>query len=294
VCNPIAMSKAPGFVKLTRRSFLHAGLAGSGTLASVSWPVAVQAALTKSQRDPCHGLKLGLTSYTLRKFSLDEAIALTVGAGVKYISLKDVHLPLKSTLEERKQARSKIEAAGLRLLGGGVIYLKNNEPEIRNAFEYARDTGMPTIICSPEPDSLDLVEKLAREFQIRIAIHNHGTTDKKYPSPLDVWQLVKGRDPLMGICMDIGHTVTIGQDPIPVIKTCAARLYDFHIKDLDQTNGKAKTVEVGRGIIDIVAVLKTLIKIDYKYHLALEYEADDPVPGMRESLGYLRGVLATL
>ena len=152
------------------------------------------------------------------------------------------------------------------------------------------------MICSPEPDTLDIVEKLAKEFQIRVAIHNHGATDKKYPSALDVLRLIQDRDPLMGICMDIGHTLAIGQDPIPVIQQCAARLYDFHIKDIKAPNASGKTVAVGRGIIDMVQVLKTLIQIKYSYHLALEYEAkpDAPVPGMMESFGYMRGVLAAL
>lgn len=239
---------------------------------------------------------MGLTSYTLRKFSLDQAIEITVAAGVKYLSIKDVHLSLKSTPEQRQEARSKIQAAGLTLMGGGVIYLKNDEDEIRNAFQYAKDTGMPTLICSPDPEALDTVERFARQFQIRIAIHNHGLTDKKYPSPLDVLRLVKERDPLMGICMDIGHTVDIAQDPIPVIEQCAGRLYDFHIKDVSEPSGKGETVAVGRGIIDIVAVLKTLIGIPYRHHLALEYEAkaQNPVPGMMESFGYMKGVLAAI
>jgi sugar phosphate isomerase/epimerase len=282
--------------RFSRRRFLHASFVGSGIVAAADWGGTVQAAVTKSDRDPCHGIKLGLTSYTLRKFSLDQAITIAVDAGVKYISLKDVHLPLKSSPEQRKEAHDKIEAAGLQLMGGGVIYLKNNEPQIREAFQYAKEAGMPTMICSPEPEALDTVEKLAKEFQVRVAIHNHGVTDKKYPSPLDVLLLVQGRDPRMGICMDVGHTVAIGQDPIPVIRKCAARLYDFHIKDITAPNAKGKTVEVGFGIIDIVGVLRTLVKIKYGYHLALEYEAkgDAPVPGMTESLGYIRGVLATI
>lgn len=281
---------------LNRRHFLRGGLAGSVALVALHWTSSGRAALVKPQREPCHGLKLGLTTYTLRKFSLDQAIEMTVAAGVKYISLKDVHLPLKSTPEERKAARAKIEAAGLTLMGGGVIYLKNDEAEIRNAFQYAKDTGMPTMICSPDPEALDRVERFARQFQIRIAIHNHGTTDKKYPSPLDVLRLVKDRDPLMGICMDIGHTVDIGQDPVVVIKKCAARLYDFHMKDVTEASGQSKTVPAGRGIIDIVGVLKALIHIPYRYHLALEYEAQEetPVPGMMESFGYLKGALAAI
>jgi len=259
-------------------------------------PQSSLAALTKPDRDPCDGLKLGLTSYTLRKFSLDQAIAMTKKAGVKYISLKDMHLPMKSTPEQRREAHAKIEAAGLVLMGGGVIYMNNNPAEIRADFEYARDAGMPTIICSPDIDALDTVEKLAKEFDIRIAIHNHGPGDKKYPSPLDVLRLVKDRDEHMGICMDVGHTVRIGQDPIEAIHECKPRLYDFHIKDVTEATPKGGGIEVGRGVIDIVGVLKTLVEIKYPYDVELEYEddADAPYPGMVESFGYMRGVLATI
>jgi inosose dehydratase len=265
-------------------------------LSTVPFAQPAGAALTKPERDPCLGLKLGVTSYTLRSFSLDRAIAMTKEAGVKYISLKDMHLPMKSTPEQRKEARLKIEAAGLVLMGGGVIYLKNDENDIRAAFEYAKDAGMPTIICSPEPEGLDLVEKFSKQYNIRIAIHNHGPGDQKYPSPLDVMKLVKDRDPRIGICMDVGHTVRIGQDPVDVIHQCSERLYDFHIKDVTQANAKGKSIEVGRGVIDIVAVLKALLEVKFSGHLALEYEdkGDAPLAGMTESFGYIRGVLAVI
>src|SRR6266446_8231975 len=142
-------------VAINRRRFLQTGMLGSAALSGATLPYPVSAALTKPERDPDHGLKLGLTSYTLRKFSLDQAIAMTKQAGVKYISLKDMHLPMKSSPAERREAHKKVVAAGLILMGGGVIYIKNNEDEIRDAFEYAKDAGMPTIICSPDPEALD-------------------------------------------------------------------------------------------------------------------------------------------
>lgn len=281
---------------LNRRRFFQTTLMGSAALAAASLPAVSHAALTKEPRDPFDGLKIGMTSYSLHKFTLDQAIAMTRQTGVKYISLKDVHLALKSTPEERRQARAKVEAAGLTLAGGGVIYMKNNEAEVRGYFEYAKDAGMPTIICSPDPEALDLVEKLAKEYDVRVAIHNHGPTDKKYPSPRDVLRLIDKRDSHMGICMDVGHTVRIGEDPVAVIRDCAARLYDFHMKDVTAPTPQGHAIEVGRGIIDIVAVLKTLLQVRYAYCVNLEYELhdDNPMPGVIESYAYMRGILAAV
>ena len=281
---------------LNRRNFLKTGLLGSTALAAAALPGELFAGPTKSPRDPFDGLKIGMASYTLRKFSLDQAVAMTKQAGVKYICLKDMHLPLKSSTAERHAARQKVEAAGLSLCGCGVIYMKNDEAEIRTFFDYAKDAGMPTIVCSPDPDALDNVEKMARQYDIRVAIHNHGPTDKKYPSPLDVLRLVKNRDSRMGICMDVGHTVRIGEDPVAVIKECSARLYDFHFKDVTAPTPEGKPTEVGQGVIDIVGVLRELVKLKFTYHVNLEYEAngDAPMPGIIESYAYTRGVLAAV
>lgn len=290
------MKHTKHFARLDRRRFLKATLFGSTALAIVAAPRTLTASVTKPQRAPYDGLKLGLASYTFRKFTLDQAMAMTKQAGAGFISLKDFHLPYKSTPTQRLEARLKIEAVGLELVSGGVIYMKNNEEEIRGFFEYARDAGMPTIVCSPDIDALDMVEKLAKHYNLRIAIHNHGPGDKKYPSPLDVLRLVKDRDPRMGLCIDVGHTVRLGEDPVEVIHQCIGRLYDFHIKDVTEATAKGKPIEVGLGVIDIVGVLKTLVELRYAFHVGLEYEAkeNDPLAGVIESFGYMRGVLAAI
>jgi inosose dehydratase len=281
---------------LNRRRFLQTGLLGSTVLAAAALPISLGAAVTKADRDPFDGLRIGMASYTLRKFTLDQAIVMTKQAGVKYLCLKEVHLPFKSTTAERQEARRKIEAASLTLAGGGVIYMKNDAAEIRGIFEYAKDAGMPTIVCSPDPEALDTVEKMAKEYDLRIAIHNHGPTDKKYPSPRDVLRMVAKRDSRLGICMDVGHTVRIGEDPVAVIEECAGRLYDFHIKDVTAPTAQGGPIEVGKGVIDIVAVLKTLLKLRFPYCVNLEYEAnaDAPMPGVIASYAYIRGVLAAI
>ncbi len=126
--------------KIDRRSFLQTSILGSSAaLAAASLGGKVFGAVTKRERDPDGGLKFGIASYSFRNFSLDQAINMTKQAGFKYINLKDVHLPLKSTTEERQAARQKIKAAGLTLMGGGVIYMKNDEAQIQQVFEYAKD-----------------------------------------------------------------------------------------------------------------------------------------------------------
>lgn len=295
---PDTVSNSHHPLLISRRGFLGSGILTTTALASglALETGSAAAAVVKENTDPDGGLKLGVASYSLRKFSLDEAIAITKKAGVRYLTLKDMHLPMKSTTEERKAVAQKIRDAGLVLMGGGVIYMKNNEEEIRAAFDYARDAGMPVIVCSPDPAALSLVEKFAREYDLKIAIHNHGPGDDKYPSPMDVLRLVRDLDPRMGICMDLGHTVRINQDPLPIIRACAKRLHDFHIKDVTAPTDKGVPIEVGRGIIDIVGVLKALRRINFNGHLALEYEInpENPLPGMAESFAYIRGALAAL
>ena len=239
---------------------------------------------------------MGLTTYSLRNFKLDQALAMTREAGVKYISLKEVHLPIKSTQAQREDVATKVRDAGLILMGGGVIYFKNVEADIKNVFEYAAQSGMPTIVCSPEPEALDTVEKYVKQHDIRIAIHNHGPGDKRYPSPLDVLRLVKDRDQRMGVCMDVGHTVRIGQDPVEAIEKCSSRLYEFHMKDVTAAQAEGKSTAVGRGVIDIPPVLQALAKMKWPYHVALEYEAngDNPMPGITESFAYMRGILDSM
>lgn len=277
---------------VNRRRFLRAG-----TLAATAVAAAPAGLLAQDVGiDQWHGLKMGVASYTYRKFTLDQAIDMTKQAGVKHVCLKDMHLPIKTTKDERQAAHKKITDNRLILMGCGVIYMDNNEEQIRGFFEYARDASIPLIVCSPDPAAMDLVEKMVKEFNIRIAIHNHGPGDKRYPSPLDVLNMVKDRDSRMGICMDVGHTVRIGEDPVQVIKQCAKRLYDFHMKDVNAATARGSSVEVGKGVIHVPAVLKALLALNFTGHVALEYEAngDNPQPGVKGSFDYMRSALAKM
>ena len=241
-------------------------------------------------------LKLGVTSYSVRKFPLDEAIAINKRLDVEYISLKDFHLALDSTPEQIKAAAAKVADAGIKLMGCGVVYMPKDEAFIRKVFEYAKTAGMPTITASPDIEALSICDKMVKEYDIKLAIHNHGPGDSKYPLPLDAYNLVKDLDPRMGVCPDIGHTKRLGHDPVEHIEKVFSRMHDFHIKDVDAAVPEGRTCEIGRGVIDIKAVLQTLLRLGYTGHVALEFEKDpdDPVPGMAESLGYVKGMLALL
>jgi len=240
-------------------------------------------------------LKLGLASYTLRKFSLDRTLAETARLNLKYIALKDVHLSLKSTPAECEKAAEQARKAGIELYGGGVIYMRN-ETEVHQAFDYAKAAGMKVIIGAPEHELLPLVNKKVQEYDIKLAIHNHGPTDKNYPTPASAYDRIKDLDRRIGLCDDIGHTMRAGVDPAVSAERFADRLLDVHMKDVSAATAKVQAVEVGRGVIDIPKFVKTLLKIGYEGVVSFEYEkdADDPFVGLAESVGYVKGVLAAV
>jgi len=280
--------------RISRRTILKRGAAAAGVVAI--GPTWHPKELTRDPQDRFHGLRVGITSYSVRRMSLDDAIKATRRLGLAYISIKDFHLPMDSSAEQRREVAGKISQAGLRLMGCGVVYMKNDQQQIRNAFEYARDAGIPTIVASPDLEAIPIVDRMVKEFDIKIAIHNHGPEDKKYPTPESVAKAIEGYDNRIGHCIDIDHTTRAGLDPAKEIRKYASRLYELHYKDVDKAAPGGKTIEAGRGVIDLPAVLKALVDIKFQYHVALEYEKDeyDPVPGMAESIGYTRGIFAMM
>ena len=171
-----------------------------------------------------------------------------------------------------------------------------NEAETEQAFRYARAAGMKMIIGAPDPEILGLVDRKIKEYGIAVAIHNHGPDNNRYPTPVDAHKLIKDLDPRLGLCIDIGHTLRAGMDPSEAAERCADRLLDVHIKDVTAASKEGTTVEIGRGIIDIPKFIGTLGRLKYAGTLSFEYEKDeqDPLPGLSESVGYVRGVMAAL
>jgi inosose dehydratase len=279
-----------GTLILSRRFLLQSSGLAAAAAAGLALPSGAAAAAEKPP-----GLKIGLASYSLRKKSLDEVVAFCRAFRVTHLTLKEMHLPLASTPAQLAEARTKLTDAGIQLAGVGVIYMKT-EDEVKRAFDYAKAAQSPLIVGAPNPELIDAVERAVKEYDLPIAIHNHGPEDKHYPSPKEILAVIKKRDKRLGVCMDVGHTVRAGADPIRCVAELGPRLFDLHVKDLKDKADKNSRVEVGGGIIDNVGLLRALAKRRFAGHLALEYEVatEDPIPGIRESLAYLRGAAAAL
>lgn len=275
-------------MQYSRKSFLQTLGAGAGSL--LAGPSVIGS--PRSPRDTKSELTLGLASYTLRGYGLDDALLMAGRLGLKQLCLKSMHLPLESSEEEIKAVVKKVKAAGLELYGGGVIYMET-EAEVENAFRYAHSAQLKVIVGVPNHDLLKLVEKKVKETDIKLAIHNHGPGDDLYPTPESVYDKVKAFDSRLGLCIDIGHVIRLGLDPAENIKKYADRLYDLHMKDVDAASSEGESIEIGRGVINIPEVIKALQAVDYSGVMAIEFEKDekDALPGLSESVGYVRGVM---
>lgn len=270
---------------LNRRGFLAAaGLAG------LAAPGRAGAAA-----DTAGAIKLGVASYSLREFSRGLAIRSIKELRTPYVSVKEFHLPYRSSPAELESGRKEFEQAGLTIVSGGNITLAKDDPDdIRRYFEYAKMCGMPMIVCAPTHSNLSAIEKCVKEYNIRIAIHNHGPEDKQYPTPRSVLQVVRNMDPRCGLCMDVGHASRAGANVVEDIPEAGSRLFDMHIKDLRTFEPHAVQCDVGEGIMPVPGIFQQLQKIGYQGCVNLEYEinGDNPLPGMKNSFSYMRGVLA--
>jgi sugar phosphate isomerase/epimerase len=282
----------------TRRNFLK--LAATGVIAAGS--VSLYGAAEMQEQEKTKKVKakrtdlfgIGIAGFTFFQLPVDRAIEIMNRTGVKNLSIKDIHMPLNSSQEKIREVISKFGAAGITVYTVGVIYMKTKEA-VDQAFEYARMAGVKLIVCAPDYGLLPYVEEKVKSYDVKIAIHNHGPDNPLFPNATDIWNHIKDMDPRMGICLDIGHTVRDGQDPSTDAQRYSKRLFDVHIKDVTLATKEGKTIEMGRGIIDIPKFIATLRKIKYSGMCSLEFEKDmkDPVAGIAESIGYFKGVMAT-
>ncbi len=277
----------------TRRQFLK--VAGTGALALsanslYSIPSVSVTADTKKDL-----FSIGMAGYSFKEFSVAQTIEMMKRIGVINLSLKDFHMPLNSTADTINSVINEFKSAGINVYTVGVVYMKS-EQAVDQAFEYAKMAGVRMIVGAPDYNLLPYVEKKIKSYDFKLAIHNHGPDNPLFPNATDIWNHIKDMDPRMGICIDIGHTTRDGQDPSEDIMKYKSRIYDVHIKDVNLASKEGKTIEIGRGIIDIPKVITTLRKIKYSGMCSLEFEKDmkDPLAGIAESIGYFKGVMKSV
>jgi len=278
----------------SRRNFVQSGalLAAAG-VTSRTLPLLAQPSPVTGKPSP---IRLGLASYTFRNFTREQMIGYMKQLNVKDLNCKDVkdHLPMDP--EGEAKALADYAAADIKLHAAGTIYFPKDEDEdIRSKFEYCKRAGISVIVAGdPTPETLPRIEKFVKQYDIRLAIHNHGPEDKIWHSPLDVLKAVQNMDPRMGCCIDVGHCVRAGTDVVEAIHAVAPRLHNMHIKDLASFTDKESQVAVGEGKMPIRDIFDALVKVRYQGWVDLEYEihGDDPMPGVTESFAYMRGVLA--
>ncbi len=285
--------------KVARRTFLKVAALGAAS-AALSAPT-LDAAEPRRERTgesaKIFGVRLGVASYSLRDFPRAKAIEMTKELGTPYINLKSIHLPYEASPAEIAAARQEIAAAGLEIVGGGMITFEvDTDDGVQKYFDYAKAAGMPVMVSTCNPAVLPRVEKFAKRYDIKVAIHNHGPEDPDFPSPYDALKAVRNMDSRMGLCIDVGHTVRTGTDVVKAATDAGQRLLDMHIKDLRDLKDKESQCIVGEGQIPIADLFRQLEKMRYAGYVNLEYEIDekDPMPGMKQSFAYMRGVLAGL
>lgn len=274
---------------ITRRRFLH----GSATLAAAAaFSTEMNGSDSSGSKEfPVH---LGVASYSFRKFGPSDVIPFMKRLGTPYLNLKDIHLPFNPASDVGPLSE-KYRAAGMQLTAAGVIYFtKDDDADMRAKFNYVKAAGIPQIVAGPTPETLPRLESFAKEYDVTIAIHNHGPEDKYFPSPLEAMKAVKGMDRRMGICVDVGHAARAGADVPAVIREVGPRLYDVHMKDLRYADGKWTQVAVGDGDLPVPKIFAALGAVKYAGYVDLEYEIDesDPMPGMIKSFAYMRGATA--
>ena len=226
--------------EFNRRRFVQAGVLTAASLAvSSAKTIAMEPHAASGKPSP---IKLGLASYTFRNFSRAQLIPFMKQLNVTELNAKDVKDHLPADPQGEAAALADYAANGIKLHAVGAVYFRKNEDEdVRAQFEYAKRAGINVIVAGdPTPETLPRIEKFVREYDIRIAIHNHGPEDKVWPSPMDVLKAVKGMDPRMGCCIDVGHCVRAGTDVVEAVRAAGPRLFNMHMKDLTNLTKIAK------------------------------------------------------
>lgn len=269
---------------LTRRRWLASSAAAGAALLSAPLSSRLFGA---AKDDPFRGWPIGAQSYSLRNFSLEEAVRHLQGMGLHYVEFYSKHLALDATPEVMAATLATLKKADIQLNAHGVSGFTKNHDTNRKVFEFAKRAGIKNITANPQPDSFDSLDKLVAEFDIRIAIHNHGP-DSLYDSIKSVTDAVKDHHPLIGACVDTGHFIRSKEDPVEAVHELGKRVFALHIKDEEKQEKRSRNVVIGSGHLDVVAIFKALKKVEFPADgaISLEYEAnpDNPIDDMRQCI----------
>jgi inosose dehydratase len=270
----------------SRRDFLKISTAALGA----SFGTSAMRAFADDAPKPGH-LELGVQSYTLRGFPADKAIQMAHDLGFEHIEFFGSHFPTNSPPDKIEAMKRKMAGLNMRISAHGVNGFGKDHEANRKLFEFAKQAGIKNISADPSEDSFDSLDKLVTEYDIRIAIHNHGP-GARYDKIADVLKAIKGHDKRIGACADLGHYIRSGEDPVKAITLFEGRLYGIHLKDFDEPKKDANGVILGKGHLDVVGVYKALKKVNFPADgaLSLEYEENmlNPVPDVKECVAIAR------
>lgn len=251
------------------------------------------------------GFHLGCQSWSFNRFSVMEAIEKTAQAGGVCIEFypgqrlsndqRDTGFGPNLSEADIASVKAQLVRYKIRPVAFGVNYLGKDETQNRKLFAFCKKMGIPTITCEPDPAAMGGIEKLVQEYDIRVAIHNHPrrNDDPNYKNwnPDYVLSLVKNLDRRIGSCADIGHWVRSGIKPTDALKKLRGRVLGCHMKDLNVFAPEGHDVPFGTGVSDIATVLTELRRQKYDGPISIEYEYnwDNNVPDIAQSVGFVRG-----
>ncbi|HSH95487.1 MAG TPA: sugar phosphate isomerase/epimerase [Roseimicrobium sp.] len=285
--------------------------------ASLAFVLPSYAAETQSAADQL-GWKLAIHSYTFQRFSIFDAIDKSAAIGVKHMSISgsvnlvdaDGKIVKSSTtgISEKDAAAitAKLKEKGIstKFVNMGVVKPGIDEAKSRAIFEGAKRMGIDVLVAEPEVHDkmeelgpvMDVVEKLAKEYNIKVAIHNHPGPKNFYWKPETVLAAVKDRSPLLGACADVGHWVRSGLDPVDCLKKLEGRVIALHFKDLNEPGPKAHDVPWGTGISNAKGMLAELKRQKFKGAICVEYEYnwENSSPEIAESAKWFNATCAEL
>lgn len=283
-------------LSLDRRRFLAASAAAAAGATWFDVPHFCQVRAHAQEKDAWGGFPLGVQSYSLREFNTVEAVRHIQGMGIHYIEMYGKHLSPDASEDQIAETLKLLKDAGIKLQGHGVHRFSKDHEANKKLFAFAKKAGVKVITADPDPESFDSLDKLVAEYGIRIAIHNHGPTHR-YNKISDTAKAIEGRHKFVGACVDTGHYIRSGEDPVKAVREFGDRCFAAHIKDEEKANTPASNnVVIGKGHLDVVALFKALksVKFPAEGSLSLEYEANpkNPIDDMKACLAVAKDAIA--